>query len=246
MILKKAIKMKEYIHKTINLPEITAKTADGVRLYETPEGNFYPSITTVLSVRNKGGLQAWRKRVGEDVANYIARTAATRGIAVHNMCEDWLNNVPYNWPQDWTKHTKNFLPYMLFKQLAEKSLLNIDNIYSQECGLYSDKYRVAGRVDCIAEYNGVLSIIDFKTSSKERTDEWNESYYIQASAYAEMFEERTGIEINQIVILVVTADGAVQEFVKEKTEYLPLLSETISLWEEKNEMVTSTYISESV
>jgi len=246
MKLKKAIKMKEYNHKTINLPEITAKTTDGIRLYETPEGNKYPSITTVLSVRSKSGLTAWRKRVGEEVANYIARTAANRGTAVHNMCEDWLNNIPYNWPDAWKKHTKNFLPHMLFKQLAEKALINIDNIYSQECGLYSDKYRVAGRVDCIAEYNGVLSIIDFKTSSKERTDEWNESYYIQASAYAEMFEERTGIKIDQIVILVVTADGAVQEFVKDKTEYLPLLLETISLWEEKNEMVTSTDLLESV
>ena len=137
-------------------------------------------------------------------------------------------------------------PYTLFKQLRNSVLQKVNNIYAQECGLYSDKYRVAGRVDCIAEYNGVLSIIDFKTSSKERTDEWNESYYIQASAYAEMFEERTGIKIDQIVILVVTADGAVQEFVKDKTEYLPLLLETISLWEEKNEMVTSTDLLESV
>ena len=98
----------------------------------------------------------------------------------------------------------------------------------------------------IAEYNGKLSIIDFKTSTKERSDAWNESYYIQASAYAEMFEERTGIEINQICILVVTEDGVVQEFVKDKTEYLPLLSDTIKEWEEKNEMVTSTDIAQSV
>jgi len=96
--------------------------------------------------------------------------------------------------------------------------------------------RIAGRVDCIAEFDGKLSIIDFKTSTKERKDEYNESYYIQASAYAEMFEERTGIEINQICILVVTQDGAVQEFVKDKKEYLPLLIETISQWEERNEI----------
>jgi genome maintenance exonuclease 1 len=122
----------------------------------------------------------------------------------------------------------------------------VDNIYAQECGLYSDKYKVAGRVDCIAEYDGKLSIIDFKTSSKERSDEWNESYYIQASAYAEMFEERTGIAINQVVILVVTEDGIVQEFVKNKTDYLPLLSDAIKEWEEKNEMVSSININESV
>ena len=230
-----------YNHKTINLPEITATTTDGVRLYETPEGNKYPSITTVLSVRNKKGLFEWRKRVGEDVANYVARKAATRGTHVHHMCEDYLNN-----DFDEEKHKKKFLPYVLFNQLKESVLQKIDNIYAQECGLYSDKYKVAGRVDCIAEYDGKLSIIDFKTSSKERSDAWNESYYIQASAYAEMFEERTGIAIDQICILVVTEDGIVQDFVKNKAEYLPMLTDTIKEWEEKNEMVLSTNINAAV
>ena len=237
--MKKVIRM--YNHKTINLPEIKATTTDGVRLYETPEGNKYPSITTVLSVRNKKGLFEWRKRVGEDVANYVARKAANRGTSVHHMCEDYLNN-----DFDEEKHKKKFLPYVLFNQLKESVLQKIDNIYAQECGLYSDKYKVAGRVDCIAEYDGKLSIIDFKTSSKERSDDWNESYYIQASAYAEMFEERTGIEINQVAILVVTEDGVVQEFVKNKTEYLPMLTDTIKEWEEKNEMVFSTDINATV
>ena len=230
-----------YNHKTINLPEIKATTTDGVRLYETPEGNKYPSITTVLSVRNKKGLFEWRKRVGEDVANYVARKAANRGTSVHHMCEDYLNN-----DFDEEKHKKKFLPYVLFNQLKESVLQKVDNIYAQECGLYSDKYKVAGRVDCIAEYEGKLSIIDFKTSSKERSDDWNESYYIQASAYAEMFEERTGITIDQVVILVVTEDGVVQEFVKNKTEYLPLLSDVIKEWKVKNEMVSSTNINATV
>jgi len=233
--------MKMFKHQKINLPEIKATTTDGVRLYETPEGNYYPSITTVLSVRNKKGLHDWRKRVGDDVANYVARKAANRGTAVHHMCEDYLNN-----DFDEEKHKKKFLPYVLFNQLRESLLRKVNNIYSQEAGLYSDKYKVAGRVDCIAEYNGELSIIDFKTSSKERSDEWNESYYIQASAYAEMFEERTGIAINQVVILVVTEDGVVQEFVKNKKEYLPLLSDVIKEWKVKNEMVSSTNINATV
>ena len=230
-----------YNHKPISLPEIKATTTDGVRLYETPEGNHYPSITTVLSVRNKKGLHDWRKRVGDDVANYVARKAANRGTAVHHMCEDYLNN-----DFDEEKHKKKFLPYVLFNQLRESVLRKVNDIYSQEAGLYSDKYKVAGRVDCIAEYDGELSIIDFKTSSKERSDEWNESYYIQASAYAEMFEERTGIAINQVVILVVTEDGVVQEFVKNKKEYLPLLSDVIKEWKVKNEMVSSTNINATV
>ena len=181
----------------------------------------------------------WRKNVGDDVANYIARTAAHRGTKVHHMCEDFLNN---NFDEE--VHKKNFLPYVLFGQLKPVLMQKVNNILAQECGLYTDKYRVAGRVDCIAEYNGVKSIIDFKTSRKERNDDWNESYYIQASAYAEMFEERTGIAINQIVILVVTEDGVVQEFVKDKGEYLPMLVEAIddftTDWEKENEVVHSS------
>jgi genome maintenance exonuclease 1 len=215
-------------HTPVELPTISATNKDGIRLYETPDGNKYPSITTVLSVRNKQGLMEWRKRVGDDVANYVARTAAARGTKVHQMCEDYLNNMHRDFPEKWEEHKKNFLPWCLFNQL--------NNIYAQEAGLYSDKYKVAGRVDCIAEYDGTPSIIDFKTSSKERNDDWNESYYIQGSAYAEMFGERTGIEISQVVILVVTEDGTVQEFVKDKNNYLDALVESVAEWRRRNEV----------
>lgn len=224
-----------FVHTPVDIPEVKTKNVNRKRFYVTPDG-IYPSITTVLNVRKREGLAEWRKRVGEDVANYIARTAATRGTKVHQMCEDFLNN------NEVVQDNREFLPWCLFSQLKPVLESNINNIFAQECGLWSDKYKVAGRVDCIAEYNGVPSIIDFKTSRSERNDEYNESYYIQASAYAEMFEERTGIEINQIVILVVTEDGQVQEFIKEKHEYLPLLVETIeqfvSEWE--NEDATQT------
>tara|TARA_Y100001963_G_C6746054_1_gene431646 strand:+ start:474 stop:1160 length:687 start_codon:yes stop_codon:yes gene_type:complete len=205
------------------------------RFYETPEGNKYPSITTVLSNRKKEGLFEWRKRVGNDVANHIARTSAARGTSIHHMCEDYLNNMHKDFPSKFEEHEKKFLHYCLFKQLRDEALKNINNIYAQEAGLYSDKYKVAGRVDCIAEYNSILSIIDFKTSTRERTDSWNENYYIQGSAYAEMFEERTGIKTDQVVILVVTEDGTVQEFIKTKHDYLPMLEETINDWRITNE-----------
>ena len=215
----------------MNLPKLTTETINRKRFYVTPEGNKYPSITTILSSRNKQGLFEWRKRVGEEVANHIARTAAARGTKVHHMCEDYLNNDL----DKFKEHKKNFLPWCLFTQL-QKFLDNyVNEIYAQECGLYSDKYKVAGRVDCIAEYKNTLSIIDFKTSSKERTDDWNENYYIQASAYAEMFEERTELNTKQIVILVVTEDGSVQEFVKNKHDYLPMLEESINTWSKSNE-----------
>ena len=225
-----------FTHRPVEIPELSTKNINRKRFYQTPEGKLYPSITTVLQRRKMEGLMEWRKRVGDDVANYVARTAAARGTKVHHMCEDFLNN---NFDEE--IHKKNFLPYTLFGQLKPHLQDKVNNIMSQECGLYSDKYMVAGRVDCIGEYNGIPSIIDFKTSTRERNDDWNESYYIQASAYAEMFEERTGIEINQIVILVVTEDGIVQEFIKTKENYLPLLVEAIddftTHWEKENNEV---------
>ena len=208
----------------INFPELKTKTIDKKRFYVTPEGNEYPSITTVLSPRNKEGLMKWRKKVGEKVANHICNKAATRGTKVHKMCEDYLNG------EDMTHHKKDFLPYCLFNELKDKTFDNINEVIAQEAVLFSDKYRVAGRTDLIAEYKGELSIVDFKTSTNERKDSYNENYYIQTAAYAEMFEELTGIPINQIVILVVTENGTVQDFVKRKHEYLPLLEETLNEW----------------
>ena len=223
-------------HVPVDIPEVSTKTIKRKRFYDTPTG-FYPSITTVLGVRKEKqqGLAKWRERVGNDVANHIMRTAAGRGTAVHHMCEDFLNNVEV------TQEGREFLPWCLFSQLKPTLQKSINNIFAQECGLWSEKYRLAGRVDCIAEWNGVPSIIDFKTSRSERKDDYNFEYYMQASAYAEMFEERTGIEINQIVILVVTEDGLVQEFVREKHDYLEPLIETIDMfteqWEKENEEI---------
>ena len=211
-----------------HFPELKTKTVDRKRFYITPEGNEYPSITTVLSPRNKKGLMEWRKRVGNDVANHIANKAAVRGTKVHKMCEDWLNE---DFSQEtWDKHKKDFFPYTLFNELKNQKFEYITDVYAQEMTLYSDKYKVAGRVDLIANYQHHLSIVDFKTSTNERKDSYNENYYIQTAAYAEMFEEMTGTPINQIVILVVTENGTVQDFVKEKDEYLPLLEKTLEEW----------------
>ena len=219
------IKLNDWLY---HFPELKTKTVDRKRFYVTPEGNEYPSITTVLSPRNKKGLMEWRKRVGNDVANHIANKAAVRGTKVHKMCEDWLNE---DFSQEtWDKHKKDFFPYTLFNELKNQKFEYITDVYAQEMTLYSDKYKVAGRVDLIANYQHHLSIVDFKTSTNERKDSYNENYYIQTAAYAEMFEEMTGTPINQIVILVVTENGTVQEFVKEKDEYLPLLEKTLEEW----------------
>ncbi len=225
--LKQNHDMKNFDHVKLNgeLPEITTESIKGKRFYVTPEGNKYPSITTVLSDRNKEGIVKWRESVGNDVANQVMRQAASRGTAVHTLIENYLNNEELS--------KQDVLPVALFVTMKSE-LDNINNIRIQEGGLYSDKLGVAGRVDCIAEYKGKISVIDFKTSTKEKKEEWVENYFIQGSAYCEMYEERFLQPIEQVVILIVTEDGAVQTFIKDKKDYLPLLKTAIKEFNEKH------------
>ena len=230
--LKDRYDMKTFNHvdlssfdKDLSLPDVTTQTIKGKRFYITPEGNKYPSITTVLSDRNKDGIVKWRQSVGNDVANQIMRSAASRGTALHTLVENYLNNEELS--------KQDVLPVALFT-ILKPELDNINNIRIQEGGLYSDRLGVAGRVDCIAEYKGKLSVIDFKTSTKEKKEEWVENYFIQGSAYCEMYEERFSQAIEQVVILIVTEDGAVQTFVKDKKDYLPLLEMAIKDFNETN------------
>ena len=211
--------MKSFTHtpESKQLPILTTETINGKRFYVV-DGEKYPSITTVLSARNQEGLIKWRQSVGNDVANNIMRTAAKRGTAVHTLVENYLNNEELS--------QQDVLPLALFT-LLKPSLDNINSIRIQEGSLYSNKWKIAGRVDRVAEYDGVLSVIDFKTSRQEKKEEWCENYFIQGSAYCEMYEERFGTPINQIVILIVTEDGAVQIFKKDKLSYLPLLQPAI-------------------
>ena len=229
--MKEKYDMKSFIHTppTELLPEILTENINGKRFYVTPEGKKYPSITTVLSGRNKEGINRWRNHVGNDVANQIMRSAAKRGTAVHTLVEDYLNNEELS--------KQDVLPLALFT-LLKPELDNINNIRIQEGGLYSDEYGVAGRVDCIADYKGKLSVIDFKTSTKEKKEEWVENYFIQGSAYCQMYEERYSQSIDQVVILIVTEDGAVQTFTKEKKDYLPLLKTAIKEFYKEDETNT--------
>ena len=217
------------------LPPLKAKNVNGKRFYEHLETKeAYPSITSVLSIRDKKGLHEWRQKVGEEVANHVMIQAANRGTAVHNMVEDYLNNIDL---EQVDKYKKQFLPRMMFNVLKPE-LSKINNIRLQEAQMFSSDYTVAGRVDCIAEYDGVLSIVDFKTSTKEKNESWIENYFIQGSAYAEMFKEHFGEEVTQIVILIVTEEGTTQVFKKNKVDYLPKLKEAVEnfyKWIENND-----------
>ena len=194
--------MKKFIHRDdigdFECPEI--KIIDGKRFYVTPDGNAYPSITTVLSLQDKPGLKKWKEDVGEKEAKRISQESMRIGTAVHQMAEFYLSNYVIKLKDEDKKivDTFNRLRFLLG---------NINNIVGVEIPLFSDLLRVAGTTDCIAEYNGVLSVIDFKTSRKPKKEEWIDDYYMQTFAYKLMFEEMTGIEIQQIVILVACVES---------------------------------------
>lgn len=204
----------------MSLEDISAKTIGGKRVYEIGDEK-YPSISTICSFRNRKSIAEWRARVGDAEANKISKRATTAGTTVHSMIEDYLNNE-----LDLEKYADKHLAKILFVQ-AKGMLSRINNIHFQEAPLYSHEFAIAGRVDCIAEFDGKLSIIDFKTSSKEKKEEWIEGYLVQETGYAKMYEERSGIKVEQIVTLITCQTGDTQVFVKNPDDYVPLLKDYI-------------------
>ena len=204
------------------------KTVPGVgRKYYTETGAAYPSVTTVLGVLSRDSIKAWRKRVGNEEANKISGQAATRGTKIHLLCEKVLDN------EEIDTSKLSLLDLEIWNEF--KPLLNrIDNIHAQEIALYSDHLRLAGRVDCIAEFDGKLSIIDFKTSKKPKKKEWIENYFAQAAAYAIMYEERTGIPINRSVIMIAVEGDDPQIFIERRDNFVPLLLKARDIWEAEN------------
>ena len=206
--------------------DLATETINGKRHYVTPGGNKYPSVTTITSQYNKQSIMEWRKRVGEEEANRISSKAAGRGTRVHTMCENYLNNQE--------DYLQKQMPdaIVMFKTL--QPLLNeyVNNIHALEVPLYSDYLRTAGRVDCIAEFDGAISVIDFKTSSKPKEDKWIENYYMQCSAYAVMFEERTGIPVSRIVVMIAVDGEKAQIFVKKRNDYIDEFIKYRDIYEE--------------
>jgi genome maintenance exonuclease 1 len=219
--------MRNFNQVSIEIPEIKTENINGGRYYVTPTGVKYPSITTVLSILSKKAIMEWRKRVGAEEANKISTKAARRGTNVHQMCEDYLNNKEYI--------TKKTMPVdkEMFGTLKPILDERINNIHTQEATLYSDYLGVAGRVDCIAEFDGRLSVIDFKTSRKLKKKEWISNYFQQASAYCVMYEERTGIPIDQIVILIAVDEEEPQVFIEKRDNHIHDCIETIALYKEQ-------------
>ena len=202
--------------------ELEANTIDGVRYYTLPSGKKAPSITSITSFYNRQIFKNWREKVGEEQANKITKVATDRGTKFHDLVEKYLLN------QD-ISSLKNVLPTTKARWIAARDALNnIDNIHALEKPLYSEYFGIAGRVDCIAEYEGELAVIDFKTSKKIKPEKWLQNYFVQETAYACMYYEMTGISVKKIVTLMVADNGDVKVYEKtNKSDYIKLLTKYI-------------------
>lgn len=207
---------------------MNAVTTESGRKYRTPEGIDLPSITTVLSILSRDSIAKWRKQVGAEEANRISYRASTRGTSVHAIIEKYINN---------DENFKNgYTPDIISSFLDLKPILDerIGKVFAQEAPLYSTHLGVAGRVDCVAEFDGKLSIIDFKTSRKPKQIEWIKNYFMQESAYAIMWEERTGQPIVQLVTIISVDDHEPQVFIEHRDNWVRPLRETIAQYNREN------------
>ena len=197
--------------------ELEKKETPGCRLYLLPDGQWVPSITSVTSFYNRDIFIKWRKRVGIEEANKITKKATTRGTDFHEVAQAYLENKELNWD--------NYRPASKFMfHHAAPYLDKINNIHAIERTLYSEYLGLAGRVDCIAEYEGELAVIDFKTSEKIKPEKWMENYFVQETFYAAAYYELTEIPVKKLITLMVTPSGEVKVFDKRnKGDYIKLL-----------------------
>ena len=208
----------KFKHELVELDQLKAATANGKRFYETPEGDSYPSVTTITGLLSREAIQAWRLRVGEKAANKITKAATTRGTKVHKLAEMYLRN-------ELVLQTSLFdeqepIIGEMFNQLSEELDKHVGTIKAIEAPLYSNALRVGGTVDLVAEWDGILSVIDLKTSSKPKKVDWIDAYFMQCAAYAMMWEERIGVSISQVVIPIAVEKHDVQIFYGNRDNYI--------------------------
>ena len=213
-----------FIDTNIQQIDVEPVNRDGTRFYPIPGADkYYPSVTSVTSFKNAQFFKKWRAKIGENEANRITARATQRGTAFHALTEDYFKGE-----LNIDKYLENNPLSVRMFQSAKSTLNRIDNIYCLEEFLYSHYLGLAGRVDCIAEFDGELAVIDFKTSTKEKKESYIENYFVQETAYAAMFLERSGLKVKKIVTLIATEEGTVQVFQKYNLDdYLQLLKSYI-------------------
>ena len=217
--------------------EMPAKIVNGKRVYLTPDGDKFPSVTTVISnnAKKMAGIAKWRERVGMEEANRISARSTKRGTTYHSIVEDYFNNK-----LEIDQYKDSPLPTVMFYQSVD-TLNRINNIYLQEAALYSKHLELAGRVDCIAEFDGELSIIDFKTSATPKREEYLTDYFVQETAYACMLQELYDVSVKKIVTIVACENGETQvKVLPPKKEYFITLMGYISEYQERYGQKTIT------
>ena len=214
--------MSLYNHIPINFKQAELIEKDNAHFYQTPNGEIYPSITTILqntmSNEKKESLQNWKEQ--EIASEYITQEAAIIGTETHKLIENHINEVRQT---DEVRllsvaHFNNLIPF----------LQKINDVHGTELRVYSDVMKLAGTSDCIANYDGELSIIDYKTKRSNQKEEWMTDHFIQGTAYSQMFKELTGIEVKQVVILVSSEKNSKMEFVKKTENYKDLLTKRLN------------------
>lgn len=208
---------KKFIHQFVKDCHLETQEVDGKRFYCTPEGNKYPSITTVLSAYNAKAIQQWRSRVGEQEANRISTAASTRGTKIHKIAEDYILNNP-----EYLKEA-SITQKDMFSPLRDYLDKHVDVVYGSETGMYSDQLKIAGRCDLICRLHGLPAIVDFKTASKPKKKEWINNYFMQGAAYAHMAYERHNIMCKWVGILIVTPNDGLQVFYEPIKPYHKML-----------------------
>ena len=208
----------EHVELDLGYDDLVTDTTAERRLYLAPDGSKFPSVTTVLGILSEDAIRAWRLRVGEEEANKVGHRASNRGTAVHSIIEGYLKNEPTD---DYLPHIKQSLQNL--RPILDQS---IGKIFGLEVALFSRHLGMAGRCDCIAEFDGVPSIVDFKTSRRVKKKEHISNYFAQASAYAIMFEERTGLAIPNTVIVMDVDESKPIVFKEHRDNYVDLLLET--------------------
>ena len=210
--------MKKFNHYDSSLLDLKTENIDGKRHYVTPDGNKYISITTLLSNLSKAGIQKWRERVGAEEANRISTKASRQGTGVHSICESYIKNEDGFLDGRMPNEVEMF-------QSIESLLDCIDDVHCVEGALYSDELKLAGRTDLIAEFDNQLAVIDYKTSRKIKTWEMCHSYFMQGAFYAMAYEERTGIPINNIVIIMAVENEKPLLFKETKDRWIEPLNQ---------------------
>jgi hypothetical protein len=213
--------MKTFQHEFVTLNENIESVESGSgRRYSTPDGIF-PSVTTVTGWKKRAFFAKWRRENPEE-----SKRVLSRGTKLHSLIETYLLNALTPTAITESEGTTERDLFVSMQQEIDR----IGTIYAIEVPLWSKKVGLAGRTDCIGEFDGVPSVIDFKSSNYPKSEDAIQDYFMQATAYALMWQDRTGQELRNIAILIGVEDGGCQVFTADPRDYVPDLVEAIQTY----------------